>query len=122
MMMMLFVVFLISQEYDLEQKIDVEIRIREGTTKLLAACQHPSQALEAAKTLHTSNERMNVYMTELQSRKRDLLSRPPPASIVTATSSSRSRYLCVTFLIIAVLFSSLLYPTTVPAKNKDVAN
>ncbi|XP_046450101.1 rhotekin-like isoform X1 [Daphnia pulex] len=83
---------LVTKEYDLEQKIDVEIRIREGTTKLLAACQHPSQALEAAKTLHTSNERMNVYMTELQSRKRDLLqSRPPPASIVTATSSSRSR-------------------------------
>jgi hypothetical protein len=56
----------------LEQKIDVEIRIREGTTKLLAACQHPSQALEAAKTLQTSNERMNVYMNELQQRKRDL--------------------------------------------------
>jgi hypothetical protein len=89
---MMMMMFSLTQEYDLEQKIDVEIRIREGTTKLLAACQHPSQALEAAKTLHTSNERMNVYMTELQSRKRDLLSRPPPASIVTATSSSRSRY------------------------------
>ena len=62
---------LMLQEYDLEQKIDVEIRIREGTTKLLAACQHPSQALEAAKTLQTSNERMNVYMNELQLRKRD---------------------------------------------------
>ncbi len=69
------------QEYDLEQKIDVEIRIREGTTKLLAACQHPSQALEAAKTLQTSNERMNVYTTELQSRKRD-----------STRASSRTRY------------------------------
>lgn len=77
------------KEYDLEQKIDVEIRIREGTTKLLAACQHPSQALEAAKTLHTSNERMNVYMTELQSRKREL-SRPA-AAVTTSTSSSRTR-------------------------------
>ena len=48
----------------------MEIRIREGTTKLLAACEHPSQALEAAKTLQTSNERMNVYMNELQVRKR----------------------------------------------------
>ena len=60
-----------TQEYDLEQKIDIEIRIREGTTKLLAACQHPSQALEAAKTLQTSNERMTVCISELQSRKRD---------------------------------------------------
>ena len=47
----------------------MEIRIREGTTKLLAACQHPSQALEAAKTLQTSNQRMNVYTNELQLRK-----------------------------------------------------
>lgn len=67
---------IVEQEYDLEQKIDVEIRIREGTTKLLAACQHPSQALEAAKTLQTSNERMNAYTTELQLRKHD----PSPPS------------------------------------------
>ena len=68
------------QEYDLEQKIDVEIRIREGTTKLLAACEHPSQALEAAKTLQTSNERMNVYMNELQVRKRAASSSAASAS------------------------------------------
>jgi hypothetical protein len=77
---------------------------------LLAACQHPSQALEAAKTLHTSNERMNVYMTELQSRKRDLLSRPPPASIITATTSSRSRYVCDIFSFSKII--SLLHTHT----------
>jgi hypothetical protein len=82
------------KEYDLEQKIDVEIRIREGTTKLLAACQHPSQALEAAKTLQTSNQRMNVYMNELQSRKRDSglsrSSRPLNGRKSTPTASSTS--------------------------------
>lgn len=56
-------------EYDLEQKIDLEIKMREGTTKLLAVCQHRPQSLEAAKSLLTSNERMSAYMAELQRRK-----------------------------------------------------
>ncbi|EEC02695.1 rhotekin, putative, partial [Ixodes scapularis] len=43
--------------------------MREGTTKLLAVCQHRPQSLEAAKSLLTSNERMSAYMTELQRRK-----------------------------------------------------
>ncbi|KAJ4439216.1 hypothetical protein ANN_07335 [Periplaneta americana] len=58
-------------EYDLEQKIDLEIKMREGTTKLLAACRHQTQTLEAAKNLLTSNERMSAYMAELQRRKRE---------------------------------------------------
>lgn len=57
------------QEYDLEQKIDLEIKMREGTTKLLAVCQHRPQSLEAAKSLLTSNERMAAYVAELQRRK-----------------------------------------------------
>lgn len=43
--------------------------MREGTTKLLAACKHAKQALEAAKSLLTSNERMQAYMLELQKRR-----------------------------------------------------
>lgn len=59
--------------------------MREGSTKLLAACNNPktigysgnsasaqnTQMLEAAKNLLTSNERMTAYMAELQRRKRD---------------------------------------------------
>lgn len=73
------------QELDLEQKIDLEIKMREGSTKLLAACNNPktigysgnsasaqnTQVLEAAKNLLTSNERMTAYMAELQRRKKD---------------------------------------------------
>lgn len=69
-------VSLYVQEFDLEQKIDLEIKMREGTTKLLAACRHQTQTLEAAKSLLTSNERMSAYMAELQRRKRDLPPRP----------------------------------------------
>lgn len=58
-----------SEEYDLEQKLDLEIRMREGTTKLLAACKHRIQSLEAAKSLLISNERMSSYLAELQMQK-----------------------------------------------------
>ncbi|XP_067134500.1 rhotekin-2-like isoform X2 [Centruroides vittatus] len=58
-----------SEEYDLEQKLDLEIRMREGTTKLLAACKHRIQSLEAAKSLLVSNERMSSYLAELQMQK-----------------------------------------------------
>ncbi|GLH05155.1 Rhotekin [Gryllus bimaculatus] len=47
-----------EEEFDLEQKIDLEIKMREGSTKLLAACRHQAQTLEAAKNLLTSNERI----------------------------------------------------------------
>ncbi|XP_055314578.1 tyrosine-protein phosphatase 3-like [Sitodiplosis mosellana] len=74
-----------KKELDLEQKIDLEIKMREGSAKLLAACNNPkaigctgnltsaqnTQILEAAKNLLTSNERMTAYMAELQRRKRD---------------------------------------------------
>lgn len=60
------------QEFDLEQKIDREIKMREGTTKLLKACRHQMQTLEAAKTLLMSNERVSSYMAELQRRKKEI--------------------------------------------------
>ena len=50
--------------------------MREGSSKLLAACgasggakSNLPQALEAAKNLLTSNERMTAYMAELQRRR-----------------------------------------------------
>ncbi|XP_025093561.1 rhotekin-2-like isoform X7 [Pomacea canaliculata] len=54
---------------DLQQKIEHEIKMREGTTKLLAASKHPTQLLEATRTLLCSNARIIAYMTELQRRK-----------------------------------------------------
>ncbi|XP_041476471.1 rhotekin-like isoform X2 [Lytechinus variegatus] len=57
------------QDYDMQQKIDLEIKMREGTRKLLAACKREAQSLEAAKNLLTSNVRVLSYMSELQRRK-----------------------------------------------------
>ncbi|XP_071485421.1 rhotekin-like [Diadema antillarum] len=57
------------QDYDMQQKIDLEIKMREGTRKLLAACKRENQSLEAAKNLLTSNVRVLSYVAELQRRK-----------------------------------------------------
>lgn len=71
-----------SKEHDLEQKIEVEIKMREGSARLLAAAKHRAQSLEAARTLLTSNERMSVYMAELQTRRREPIKKPcTPGSV-----------------------------------------
>ncbi|WAR20895.1 RTKN-like protein [Mya arenaria] len=54
---------------EMQQKIDYEIKMREGTARLLAASKHPTQLMEAAKNLLTSNTRIIAYMAELQRRK-----------------------------------------------------
>ncbi|OTF79627.1 hypothetical protein BLA29_009100 [Euroglyphus maynei] len=43
--------------------------MREGTAKLLAACKHMNQSLEAAKSLLTSDIRLAEFRNELQKRK-----------------------------------------------------
>ncbi|RWS25668.1 Rhotekin-like protein [Leptotrombidium deliense] len=81
----------LSEDYDLEQKIDLEIKMREGTTKLLAACKHPVQSMEASKSLMTSNQRMTAYISELQKRKvREKLQSDPKKSH-TKVEASKAR-------------------------------
>ncbi|XP_072434422.1 rho-related BTB domain-containing protein 1-like isoform X3 [Chiloscyllium punctatum] len=57
------------QDSDFQKKIDYEIRMRDGTCKLLAACTQREQALEAAKSLMICNTRIMAYMSELQRMK-----------------------------------------------------
>ncbi|KAG9354275.1 hypothetical protein JZ751_012399 [Albula glossodonta] len=58
-----------QRDSDIQKKIDHEIRMRDGTCKLLAACSQRDQALEAAKSLLTCNARILAYMSELQRMK-----------------------------------------------------
>ena len=45
------------------------MKIRDGATRLINACTHETQLLEAAKTLHTSNARTLAYLAQLQRLK-----------------------------------------------------
>ncbi|XP_023121244.3 rhotekin-like [Amphiprion ocellaris] len=65
-----------SQDVELLQQIEREVRMREGASKLLAACSQREQALEASKSLLTCNARILALLSQLQKmRKAQILQR-----------------------------------------------
>ncbi|KFW76060.1 Rhotekin-2, partial [Manacus vitellinus] len=54
-------------ERDIQEKIDFEIRMREGICKLLAVSTQKDQLLRAVKSLMVCNARIRAYRTQLQS-------------------------------------------------------
>lgn len=58
------------------KQIEREVRMREGASKLLAACSQREQALEASKSLLTCNARILALLSQLQRmRKAQILKR-----------------------------------------------
>lgn len=112
-------VFLLQDQW-LQSKIDHEVRMRDGTAKLLAASKQPAQLLEAARTLLTSNARMLAYMGELQRRKTDSLnsSRWVAANDVMSFISTLTLFCCCcvtlllaeTVLLLDVVFVQARWP------------
>ncbi|XP_075361406.1 rhotekin-2 isoform X2 [Mycteria americana] len=56
-------------ECDIQEKINFEIRMREGICKLLAVSTQKDQLLQAVKNLMVCNARILAYKTELQNQK-----------------------------------------------------
>lgn len=50
----------------MQEKLDFEMRMREGAYKLLLACTKREQVLNASKNLMTCNARIKAYLTQLQ--------------------------------------------------------
>ncbi|KAI3362129.1 hypothetical protein L3Q82_012452, partial [Scortum barcoo] len=75
-----------SQDEEVLKQIEREVRMREGASKLLAACSRREQALEASKSLLTCNARILALLSQLQEmRKAQILQsvgRRPSADIV----------------------------------------
>lgn len=64
------------QEEEVLMQIEREVRMREGASKLLAACSRREQALEASKSLLTCNARILALLSHLQRiRKSQILQR-----------------------------------------------
>uniref|UniRef100_A0A3Q1I9T8 PH domain-containing protein n=1 Tax=Anabas testudineus TaxID=64144 RepID=A0A3Q1I9T8_ANATE len=67
---------MVHQDKDLLRQIEMEVRMQEGASKLLAACSQKEQALEASKSLLTCNARILALLSELQRvRKAQILQR-----------------------------------------------
>ncbi|XP_023816840.1 rhotekin-like isoform X1 [Oryzias latipes] len=65
-----------AQDGKVLQQIEREVRMREGASKLLAACSQKDQALEASKSLLTCNARILALLSQLQKiRKAQILER-----------------------------------------------
>ena len=82
-------------ETDLRDHLHHEMRMREGSTKLLAVAQDPEVVLEGAKSLLVSEQRMNYFRKELQRRKsgesfKALFALPPDCVQPLDVSSSSS--------------------------------
>ena len=56
---------------NIQEKLDFEIRMREGAYKLLLACSKREQVLNASKNLLTCNARIKAYLTQLQKKKEE---------------------------------------------------
>lgn len=56
---------------DIQEKLDFEIRMREGAYKLLLACSKRQQVLDASKNLLTCNARIKAYLAQLQKKSEE---------------------------------------------------
>lgn len=65
------VAFLSIKNTNLQEKLDFEVRMRDGAYKLLLACSKREQVLNASKNLLTCNARIKAYVTELQKKKEE---------------------------------------------------
>ncbi|XP_034753502.1 rhotekin-2 [Etheostoma cragini] len=63
--------FLQTENTKMQEKLDFEIRMREGAYKLLLACSKREQVLNASKNLLTCNARIKAYLTQLQKKKEE---------------------------------------------------
>lgn len=55
-----------TKNINMREKLDFEMRMREGAYKLLLACTKREQVLNASKNLQTCNARVKAYLTRLQ--------------------------------------------------------
>ncbi|XP_070697364.1 rhotekin-2 [Pempheris klunzingeri] len=63
--------FLQTENTNIQEKLDFEMRMRDGAYKLLLACSKREQVLNASKNLLTSNARIKAYLTQLQRKKEE---------------------------------------------------
>ncbi|XP_024153575.1 rhotekin-2 [Oryzias melastigma] len=64
-------VYLQTENTSLQEKLDFEVRMREGAYKLLLACSKREQVLNASKNLLTCSARIKAYQTLLQRQREE---------------------------------------------------
>jgi hypothetical protein len=73
-----FQFFSLSQDPELERKIDREVKMIDGIGKLLNVATTLEQTIEGHKALVLSQQRMLAFMAEIQRKQQNLLQRDNP--------------------------------------------
>ncbi|XP_029306412.1 rhotekin-2 [Cottoperca gobio] len=60
-----------TENTNIQEKLDFEMRMRDGAYKLLLACSKREQVLNASKNLLTCNARIKAYLAQLQKKKEE---------------------------------------------------
>ncbi|CAL8320637.1 unnamed protein product [Lota lota] len=104
----------INADGELQRKIEREVRMQEGASRLLAACSQRDQALEASKSLLTCNARLLALLGQLQRmREAQILQRMGHRS-----SDVKDRLPCTGKLAISGLRIPLMWKDSEYFKNK----
>ncbi|XP_034537724.1 rhotekin-2 [Notolabrus celidotus] len=78
-----------TENTNIQEKLDFEMRMREGAYKLLLACSKRDQVLNASKNLQTCNARIKAYLTQLQKKKEEQDMMGAVGSLVDPASDGR---------------------------------
>ncbi|NXS91045.1 RTKN2 protein, partial [Jacana jacana] len=104
-------------ECDIQEKINLEIRMREGICKLLAVSTQRDQLLQAVKNLMVCNARILAYKTELQSKKEEQISRR--AEELSSGNGSRDRVACRAKVAVTDIRIPLMWKDSDHFSNKE---
>ncbi|XP_056445222.1 rhotekin-like [Gadus chalcogrammus] len=104
----------INADGELQRQIEMEVRMQEGASRLLAACSQRDQALEASKSLLTCNARLLALLGQLQRmRESQVLQR-----IGHRSSDAKDTLPCTGKLAISGLRIPLMWKDSEYFKNK----
>ncbi|XP_032551588.1 rhotekin-2 isoform X1 [Chiroxiphia lanceolata] len=104
-------------ERDIQEKIDFEIRMREGICKLLAVSTQKDQLLRAVKSLMVCNARIRAYRTQLQSHAGE----PDPcrAAEQSSENGTKDRVACRAKVAISDIRIPLMWKGSDHFSNKE---
>ncbi|XP_069097011.1 rhotekin-2 isoform X1 [Pleurodeles waltl] len=110
-------VFLESEDDCLQEKIDFELRIREGICKLLVVSTQKEQVLNAVKNLMTCNARILAYMSALQNQRQDQME--AQAGRRSSDIGTKERAACAGKVAISDIRIPLLWKNSDHFSNKE---
>ncbi|XP_011368529.1 rhotekin-2 isoform X1 [Pteropus vampyrus] len=105
-----------QQDYSIREKIDLEIRMRQGIWKLLSLSTQKDQILHAVKNLMVCNARIMAYTSELQKLEEQIANQPGRCDV---NFESKERTACKGKIAISDIRIPLMWKDSDHFSNKE---